>query len=65
MKIKELREKSEGELKKLLDEKRELARKFRFDVATRQAKNSRAIRNEKRDIAKILTLIGEKNPDGK
>lgn len=65
MKTKDLREKNQGELEKLLDEKREAARKFRFDMATKQAKNSRSIRNEKRDIAKILTLINEKNEDGK
>lgn len=57
MKVKELREKGIEELKKLLLEKRESARKVRFDIATKQVKNNRQIRNDKRDIARILTLI--------
>ena len=59
MKIKELREKNISELKKLLDEKREYARKLRFDVSARQIKNTKDLRNTKRDIARILTLINE------
>jgi len=59
MKIKELREKNIEELKKLLAEKREQVRKLRFDIATKQIKNNRDLRNDKRDIARILTLIKE------
>ena len=59
MKIKELREKGIEELKKLLAEKRESVRKVRFDVATKQVKNNRQRRNEKKDIARIITLIKE------
>jgi len=58
-KIKELREKSIEELKKLLAEKREAVRKLRFDISTKQVKNNRQLRNDKKDIAKILTLIKE------
>lgn len=61
MKIKELREKNIEELTSLLLQKRENTRKVRFDIAAKQAKNSREIRSEKRDIARILTLIKEKN----
>jgi ribosomal protein L29 len=57
IKIKELREKSEGELRKMLVEKRETARKIRFDIASRQVKNHREGRNAKKDIAKILTIL--------
>lgn len=60
-KIKELREKNKNELEKLLVEKREQARKLRFDIASKQIKNSRGLRNTKKDIARILTLIGENN----
>lgn len=59
MKTKELREKGIEELKKLLAEKRESVRKVRFDIATKQAKNNRDLRNDKRDVARILTLINE------
>ena len=60
-KIKELREKNENELKKLLIEKREETRKLRFDIASKQIKNNRGLRSAKKDIARILTLIGENN----
>lgn len=59
MKTKELREKGIEELKKLLAEKRESIRKVRFDIATKQVKNNRSLRNDKRDVARILTLINQ------
>ena len=59
MKIKELREKNSEELKKLLAEKREAVRKLRFEVAAKQTKNIRDIRNNKKDVAKILTILKE------
>jgi len=58
-KIKDLRDKNSGELKKLLDEKRETVRKLRFDISAKQIKNTKDLRNNKRDIARILTLIKE------
>lgn len=60
MKIKELRGKNTEELKKLLLEKREDVRKTRFDIAAKQAKNNRKLRNDKKDIAKILTILNGK-----
>jgi large subunit ribosomal protein L29 len=57
MKTKELKEKDKSELEKLLGDKREKVRKLRFDIATKQVKNNRELRNEKRDIAKILSII--------
>lgn len=59
-KIKELREKNIEELKKLLAEKRSSVSKLRFDIATKQVKNTRQVRNDKKDIARIITLISEK-----
>lgn len=60
MKTSELREKSAEELKKLLSETEESARKLRFDLATRQVKNTKELRNAKRQAARILTIINEK-----
>ena len=57
MKIKELREKNIEELKKLLIEKQDAVRKFRFEIVAKQIKNNRDLRKNKKDIAKILTLI--------
>jgi large subunit ribosomal protein L29 len=64
MKIKELRSKNINELKKLLAEKKEAVRKLRFDIVTKQVKNTRQTRNEKKDIARIETLINEEKRNG-
>lgn len=60
MKIKELREKNIAELENILGEKRANTIKLRFNIASKQVKNTKELKNEKRDIAKILTLIKEK-----
>ena len=65
MKAKELREKNMEELKKLMAEKEENVRRLRFDIAAKQVKNTRELRNDKRDIARILTLINENEKHGK
>lgn len=57
MKTRELRDKNKQELENILEEKRECVRKLRFDVALRQIKKTRDIRNAKKDIARILTLL--------
>jgi len=61
MKTKKLREKNIEELKKLLTEKEENIRKFRFDLAAKQVKGVRQIRMDKKDVARMLTLINEKD----
>jgi ribosomal protein L29 len=61
MKTKELREKNKEELLKIVSEKKEKIRKIRFDIAAKQVKDARALRNEKKDIARVLTLIREKS----
>jgi len=60
MKIGELRQKSKEELEKLLKEKRERLRVLRFDLVAGKLKNVREIREIKKDIARILTLLIEK-----
>ncbi len=57
MKISELRDKTEHELSTLLQEAREAVRAARFKVATKQLKNVRDIRAQRRLIAQILTLL--------
>lgn len=56
-KSKELNKKSKAELNTLLKQKRESLRKMRFDSGAGKLKNHRSIRNTKREIAKILTLL--------
>ena len=57
MKLKELKEKSAGELEKMLREERENVRALRFAVATNQESKVRRIRASRKTIARILTLI--------
>jgi len=60
MKIKELKEKTEIELKNLLRDKREALRKFRFEMGHGKVKNTKEGREIKKDIARILTLLRKK-----
>jgi large subunit ribosomal protein L29 len=60
MKIQEIREMNIEQLKKFIQEKQTQAVKLRFDIAARQMKNHRQYRTFKKDIAKALTILGEK-----
>lgn len=60
MKIKEIRKKSEGELQKLLKLQREIMRDLRFKIAAKQHKDVRDLRETKKIIAEILTVLKEK-----
>ena len=60
MKTKELREKSESELKALLSKSRERLRQLRFDLVSGKVKNIREIRLIRRDIARMLTILKQK-----
>lgn len=57
MEFKELKEKTDKELHDLLKTQREEMRDLRFKVENRQLKNVRELRNTKRLIARILTLM--------
>ncbi|MBI4600218.1 50S ribosomal protein L29 [Candidatus Uhrbacteria bacterium] len=57
MKIQELRDKTDHELDTLLAQARQAVRDDRFKVATKQLKNVRGIRAQRRMIARILTLM--------
>ncbi len=57
---KELREKTEAELHRMLAESRDTARVLRFRIAAKQASNVRELRRERKTIARILTLLSEK-----
>jgi|AntRauTorckE6833_2_1112554.scaffolds.fasta_scaffold36594_2 large subunit ribosomal protein L29 len=59
MKAKELRDKNIKSLERDIKEKKEELNELRFDVSMKQAKNHRDLRNTKRDIAKMLTVINE------
>ena len=57
MKLSELKEKTEPELKKLLEDDGRRLQQLRFDLVSGKVKNIREIRWVKREIARILTLL--------
>ena len=59
MKIRELRRKTIQELQQTLIELRDKLRDLRFNLAQGKVKNIREIRETKKDIARILTLLKE------
>lgn len=62
MKYKELKNKSESELQRLLKADREKLRDLRFKVANKQLKDIRKIRGLKRGIARVLTALNSRKP---
>jgi len=56
MKPGELRQKSQTELEKILEDNRKKLRQLHFDLISGKVKNVREIRKIKKDIARILTL---------
>jgi len=61
MKITEIRQKTKPELEKLLQDLQEKLRQLRFDLASGKVKNVREIRETKKDIARILTILNPKS----
>jgi len=59
MKIRELRRKTNKELQAILIGLRDKLRELRFNLAGGKVKNIKEIRQTKRDIAKILTILKE------
>jgi len=59
MKITEIRQKTKSELQKLLQDLQKKLRQLRFDLASGKIKNVKEIRQIKKDIARILTIINE------
>jgi ribosomal protein L29 len=59
MEIKDLRAKTEKELQQLLALNREKVRALRFSVSSKQLKNIREIREVKKLIARIMTVLKE------
>jgi ribosomal protein L29 len=55
--MEEIRKKTDGDLRKLLTEKREDLRKFRFDVTGTRVRNVKFGRGVRKEIAQILTEL--------
>ncbi len=54
-----LREKSKSELEGLLKKKREKLQEVKHNLSSGRVKNTKAARNLKKDIARILTILNE------
>jgi ribosomal protein L29 len=61
MKIKEIKNKTAPDLSKLLTDKREALRVFRFGTTGAKTKNVKEGRELKKDIARIMTVLGSLN----
>ena len=59
MKAQELRKKKKIDLQKLIGELQEQLRQLRFDLSAGKVKNVKEIRNKKKEVAKIHTILRE------
>ncbi len=57
MKIDKLKNKSKADLTNILSDKKEKLRVLRFNLAEGKLKNVREVREVKKDIARILTIL--------
>lgn len=61
MKASELREKSTPELQELEQELRQELFKLKMHLYTGQLESVAALRNKKRDVARVLTILNERS----
>jgi len=61
MKASEIRQKKNDELLKMLNDSYESLRDYRFQASVRKLKNTNLIRATRKDIARILTILIERN----
>lgn len=61
LEIKDLREKTSAELEKLVRELQEKLLKARLDKLTGQLEKTHLLKEYRRDIARVLTVINQKN----
>ncbi len=60
MQANDIREMGEGEIRRHLDEYRRELFNLRFQIATRKLKNHQRIKLVKRDVARLLTVVRER-----
>ena len=60
MRVKEIRELSDEELKGKIDESRREIVQLRFELAARKLQNTAAIANAKKRLARLLTIKKER-----
>lgn len=57
MKVKELRQKTEKELRDLLNRSQYKLGQLKFDLASKKLKNVKQVKELRRNIARILTIL--------
>jgi len=57
MKMTDIKKKTAEDLKRLVSEKKEELRSFRFGLSGSKVKNIKEAKNTKKDIARILTVL--------
>jgi len=60
MKAKEIREKNKEELEVMLKDSRAKLMQARFDLSSRQLRDSSDVKKTKKDIARVLTILHNK-----
>jgi len=60
IKAKELKQKSQDELKMMLKENREKVRSLRFDLASKKLKKTNELGEVRKSTAQILTVLNKK-----
>lgn len=63
--VKDLRTKNVAELEKMVDEARSALFKSRRDLVFRRVTDTASLKVQRHNIARILTVIGEKQREGK
>lgn len=63
--VKDLRTKNVAELEKMVDEARAALFKSRRDLVFRRVTDTASLKVQRHNIARILTVIGEKQREGK
>jgi large subunit ribosomal protein L29 len=64
MKASELRGLSDADLQKRLNDSRQELFNLRFQLATRKLENTARIRVVRKDVARILQIMGQRRQDG-
>ena len=64
MKAKDIRERSDDELRKALSDLEEQLFKLRFQKSTGQIDNPIKIREVRKDIARVMTVMTERRAEG-
>jgi len=59
MKAQELRKKSKNGLEKMIRDHREKLRQLRFDLAAGKVRNIKEIRQTRKEVARVFTILEE------